>query len=176
MSQPFVHLHLHTEFSMVDSVVRVNPLMEAVASAGMPAVAMTDQSNLFALVKFYRAALARGLKPIIGAEVWLEHPAVPEPSKLVLLCKDIDGFRCLSRLVTRGYLEGQQNGVPVIHRAWLDTAGIDRLLALSGAREGAVGRLLLANRRSEARDIARDLRECFGGDFLSRGAAHGSAW
>ena len=71
MSTRFVHLHLHTEYSIVDSVVRVNSLMEAVAKAGMPAVAVTDQGNLFAMVKFYRAALREGLKPIVGAEVWL---------------------------------------------------------------------------------------------------------
>ena len=66
MTTEFVHLRLHTEFSLVDSVVRVNELVEAVADAGMPAVAVTDQDNLFAMVKFYRAAIARGVQPIIG--------------------------------------------------------------------------------------------------------------
>jgi DNA polymerase-3 subunit alpha len=71
MSVRFVHLHLHTEYSILDSVVRVNNLMDHVAQANMPAVAMTDQCNLFAMVKFYRAAMQHGLKPIIGSDIWL---------------------------------------------------------------------------------------------------------
>jgi DNA polymerase-3 subunit alpha len=161
----FVHLNLHTEFSLVDSTVRVPKLLQAVAADGMPAVAMTDQSNLFAMVKFYRAALKNGIKPIIGAEIWLQHAPEEEPSKLVLLCKDIDGFRCLSKLISRAYVDGQVKGVPVVQRDWLDIPDIDRLIALSGAREGAVGRALLADRTDDARAVARQLATRFAGDF-----------
>ncbi len=87
MTVRFVHLHLHTEYSIFDSVVRVGALMEAVAGARTPAVAVTDQGNLFAMVKFYRAALREGLKPIIGAEVWLQSgPTADDPTRLILLC------------------------------------------------------------------------------------------
>ena len=108
MSASFVHLHLHTEYSLSDSVVRVKPLLAAVAEMGMPAVALTDQCNLFAMVKFYRAALARGIKPIIGVDVLLRDIDEPaRPSRLTLLCQNQHGYRNLSRLVSRGYLEGQ---------------------------------------------------------------------
>ena len=93
MTASFVHLRLHTEFSLVDSVVRVDELVEAVAAAGMPAVGISDQYNLFAMVKFYRAALARGVQPIVGVDLHVrEHcrsagtlapdAAVPEPGGL----------------------------------------------------------------------------------------------
>ena len=78
MSAPFVHLHLHTEYSLVDGTVRIKPLMEKARELGTPAVAMTDQHNLFALVKFYRAAEAAGIKPIIGVDVLLRNPEDPE--------------------------------------------------------------------------------------------------
>ena len=76
MEPKFIHLRLHSEFSLVDGVVRIKPLIKAVSEAGMPAVAVTDQSNLFAMVKFYRAAIAGGVKPIIGADCWLHRGIV----------------------------------------------------------------------------------------------------
>ncbi len=166
MSVGFVHLHLHTEYSIIDSVVRVKALVAAAADAGMPAVAMTDQSNLFAMVKFYRSALQAGVKPLIGADVWLidDRADEVEGARLILLCRDNDGYRNLSELLTRAYREGQRNGVPTLHRSWLDGAA-EGLMALSGGREGAVGRLLLAGKGSEARVLVEDLRELFGGDF-----------
>ncbi|MFW2404085.1 MAG: DNA polymerase III subunit alpha [Gammaproteobacteria bacterium] len=167
MSVGFVHLHLHTEYSIIDSVVRVKALVAAAAEAGMPAVAMTDQSNLFAMVKFYRAALQAGLKPLIGADVWLIDDRVDEidASRLILLCRDNTGYRNLSELLTRAYREGQRNGVPTLCRSWLDGA-TEGLMALSGGREGSVGRLLLADKAGDARVVVDDLRELFGGDFF----------
>src|SRR5215510_4214437 len=114
----FTHLHLHTEYSLVDSVVRITSespdipgLMESAAAAGMPAVALTDQSNLFAMVKFYRAAQAAGVKPIIGVDMLVREPGErTEPTRLVLLCQNTLGYRNLTQLVTRSYLEGQQRG------------------------------------------------------------------
>jgi len=88
MSASFVHLRLHTEYSLVDSVVRVDGLIDAVAAAGMPAIAVTDQDNLFAMVKFYRAALARGVQPIIGVDLHVREATDPQgPSGLTLLCQ-----------------------------------------------------------------------------------------
>jgi DNA polymerase-3 subunit alpha len=166
MKPRFVHLHLHTEYSISDSVIRVKPLMQAVAGTGMPAIAVTDQNNLFAMVKFYRAAMDSGLKPIIGAELWLRQDSDEQsPSRLLLLCKNHDGYRNLSRLLTRAYLDGQEHGVPMVHREWFDSASTEGLLALSGGREGAVGRALLSARSDEARCLVNDYRELFGGDF-----------
>ncbi|MGI9341687.1 MAG: DNA polymerase III subunit alpha [Gammaproteobacteria bacterium] len=166
MSARFVHLNLHTEFSIVDSVVRVKELMATTAKAGMPAVAMTDQNNLFAMVKFYRAALDAGIKPIIGADVWLRHDVATgeEPTRLILLCRDNAGYRNLSELLTRAYRDGQEHGMPILRRDWLDGAA-EGLMALSGGRDGAVARGLLNDKRDDARLFADDMRELFGGDF-----------
>ena len=164
MTRPFVHLHLHTEYSIGDSIVRVAELARSVADAGMPAVAMTDRANLFAMVKFYRAAMKNGVKPIIGAEILLRDGTADEgPTPLVLLCKDRDGFHALSKLLTRAYLEGQQGGVPMVDMAWLE--GCAGLLALSGGRDSATGRAILAGRDEEARQLVTQLRQLFNGDY-----------
>jgi DNA polymerase-3 subunit alpha len=165
MSVRFVHLHLHTEYSILDSVVRVKNLMEQVAQAHMPAVAMTDQCNLFAMVKFYRAAMQQGLKPIIGSEIWLRTDE-PEPDRLVLLCRDHQGYQNLSRLLTRAYLDGDKRGAPVIERDWLSSDSVAGLMALSGGRAGGLGRHLLAGRTTHARQMLDDLTELFAGDFF----------
>ncbi|MDT8384301.1 MAG: DNA polymerase III subunit alpha [Gammaproteobacteria bacterium] len=148
MTFGFVHLRLHTEYSLVDGVVRIKPLAKAVAKKGMPAVAVTDQSNLFAMVKFYRAAMAQGIKPIIGVDLWLANEDEPtQPFRFTLLCETNQGYRNLTELVSRSYTEGQHRGIPILDSAWLDghSAG---LIALSGGREGDVGRALLAEDRA----------------------------
>ena len=145
MRPGFVHLHLHTEYSLVDGVVRIKPLVRAVADGGMPAVAVTDQSNLFAMVKFYRAAMAAGVKPVVGVDMWLRNPEQPtRPWRLVLLCKNNTGYRHLTELVSRSYLEGQHNGIPMLERDWL-AGHSEGLIVLSGGREGDVGEALLAD-------------------------------
>ncbi|MCF6337086.1 MAG: DNA polymerase III subunit alpha [Gammaproteobacteria bacterium] len=144
MSFAFVHLRLHTEYSLVDGLVRIKPLAKAVADKGMPAVAVTDQSNLFAMVKFYRAAMAQGIKPIIGVDIWLANDDEPtQPHRLTLLCQNNAGYRNLTELVSRTYTEGQHRGIPVLQPEWLE-GHCDGLIALSGGREGDVGRALLA--------------------------------
>jgi DNA polymerase-3 subunit alpha len=93
----FVHLHVHSEYSLVDSVVRIPELLAAARVAGMPAVALTDQGNLFAMVTFYKAALAAGIKPIIGVDVWLRQGEDGrQPARLVLLCRNAEGYANLS--------------------------------------------------------------------------------
>ncbi|MCZ6687249.1 MAG: DNA polymerase III subunit alpha [Gammaproteobacteria bacterium] len=166
MSASFVHLHLHTEYSLSDSVVRVKPLLAAVAEMGMPAVALTDQCNLFAMVKFYRAALARGIKPIIGVDVLLRDIDEPaRPSRLTLLCQNQHGYRNLSRLVSRGYLEGQYRGVPMLDPQWLSRESCTGLIALSGGVEGNIGRALLAGHTDLADRRLAEWRTVFGDRF-----------
>ncbi|MGB1110667.1 MAG: PHP domain-containing protein, partial [Gammaproteobacteria bacterium] len=144
MTAQFVHLHLHSEFSLSDGLVRVKPLVKAAAARGMPAIALTDQGNLFALIKFYRAALGAGLKPIIGVDVLVHDPEDHDkPSRMVLLARNPDGYACIKRLVSKGYLEGQQRGYPIVRSEWI-RENAEGVLALSGAREGDVGRALLA--------------------------------
>jgi len=151
MSPSFVHLRLHTEYSLVDGVVRVPQLIAAVAAAGMPAVAVTDQNNLFAMVKFYREALKAGVKPLVGVDLLVvEQGERQPPTRLTLLCQSQRGYRNLARLVTRAYLDGRERGTPRIERPWLTAASLEGLIALSGAAEGEIGRALLNARERDA--------------------------
>ncbi len=143
MDPRFVHLHLHSEYSLVDGLVRIKPLVKAVAAAGMPAVAVTDQVNLFSLVRFYKAAVGAGLKPIAGADLWVRNPAdAHKPHRLVLLVQDEPGYRNLTRLISRGYVEGQHLGVPQVEPGWIESAA-EGLIALSGGPRGDVAQALL---------------------------------
>ncbi len=154
MPTPFVHLRVHTEYSLADGLIRIPGLVEQVREQGMPAVALTDQSNLFALVRFYKAALGAGIKPIIGVDAWIESPEDPDnPARMVLLCQDNTGYGNLTRLVSRAYLEGQHKGRAVIARDWLDAESCTGLIALSGGRAGDVGQALAAGKPGRARAI-----------------------
>jgi DNA polymerase III subunit alpha len=147
----FVHLRLHTEYSLLDGIVRVPELMAAVAAAGMPAVALTDQSNLFAMVKFYKEAQGAGVKPLIGVDAWIrevgEHAA---PSRIVFLCQNLAGYRHLTQLVTRSFLEGQQRGAPMLERSWISREMLEGLIILSGGFEGDIGQAIARGRDDEA--------------------------
>ncbi|MFZ5592984.1 MAG: DNA polymerase III subunit alpha [Pseudomonadota bacterium] len=161
MTPGFVHLHIHTEYSLVDGIVRVKPLAKACAQAGMAACAVTDQSNLFAMVKFYRAAMAAGVKPIIGVDVWLHNEVENgQPSRLVLLCQNREGYLNLTRLLSRSYIEGQQRGIPTLCKSWLSGAS-GGLIALSGGRAGDVGQALLAGNRAAAERLLDDWKALF---------------
>jgi DNA polymerase III subunit alpha len=147
----FVHLRVHTEYSLADSVIRIPALLDRTVALGMPAVAVTDQVNLFAMLKFYRGALERGIKPVVGADIWIEEPADPRnPSRLALLCKDTVGYRNLCRLLTRAYLEGRRLGQVLVSREWFKPEACEGLIALSAAREGDIGRALMTGRRDIA--------------------------
>ncbi|HWL61787.1 MAG TPA: DNA polymerase III subunit alpha [Steroidobacteraceae bacterium] len=159
--QSFVHLRVHTEYSLVDSVVRVPELMGAAAAAGMGAVALTDECNLFAMVKFYKAALAAGLKPIIGVDLWVNEGERATPSRLTLMCQNETGYLNLSRLVSRAYLEGQRQQTPLVEREWLTREVLQGLIALSGGWEGDVGRALLTGRPAQAQRLLRDWQQLF---------------
>ena len=167
MNPLFVHLRLHTEYSLIDSVVRVPELIQAVADARMPAVALTDQGNLFAMVKFYRAALAAGVQPIIGVDLLIREPDDKQgASRLTLLCQDLTGYRNLARLVSRAFLEGQTvAAIPQVDRAWLDHDSTAGLIALSGAHEGDIGRALLNDRVAAAEQALSFWRSLFDGRF-----------
>lgn len=160
MSAGFVHLHLHSEYSIVDSTVRIPSLCKRAAELDMPAAALTDQGNVFGMVKFYRQALKAGVKPLVGVDLRVADPADPARfDSLVLLCQSLDGYRNLTRLVSRSYLEGQRQGVPRVSRDWLDRDSCGGLIALSGGRFGDVGRQL-AN--GHEKDAARALAEWLG--------------
>ena len=131
MSARFVHLNVHTEFSLIDSTVRIKPLVAKVADS-MPAVAVTDRFNMFSLVKFYRAALSGGVKPIAGVDVLIQPtPADPASFNALLLVQNDIGYSNLTTLVSRSYQEGQHAGAPTIQREWMSEHS-DGLIMLSG--------------------------------------------
>lgn len=161
----FVHLHLHTEFSLVDSLIRieaparkspggnVETLTARAATLGLPALAVTDQDNLYGMVKFYKLAEAAGIKAIFGADVFLQELEDPEGGENVtLLVQNATGYRNLTRLVSRAYMSGQGRGRPQLLRAWLAEANAG-LIVLSG-RAGEIGKALLAGRIDAAKMAA----------------------
>ena len=162
----FVHLHIHSEYSLSDGIVRIPRLVEKARALGQPAVAITDQSNMFCTVKFFRAAVAAGVKPIIGSEIWLQNDSAKDAkSRLIMLCKNIEGYRQLSRLVTRSYREGQIRGVPIVNREWIEPNNVDQLICLSGGVDGDVGVSIAAGKLDDAKESAAYWQELFGDRF-----------
>jgi len=134
MIQPsFIHLNVHSEYSLIDSLVRLKPLVKTAATMGMPAIALTDYMNLFGAVKFYQAAMAAGIKPILGAELALKHPdSGHAPYRVLALCQQDSGYHHLCQLLTLAYQQGQQSGSPEIDKDWLMTYG-EGLIIIAGA-------------------------------------------
>lgn len=161
MTATFVHLRLHTEFSLVDGLVRVKPLIKAVGGAGMPAVAVTDLSNMCSLVKFYKTAMGGGIKPICGADIWLANRDEDGPlTRLSLLAMNAKGYRNLTELISRGWQEGQRNGEIIIEREWVKQAA-EGLIALSGSKEGEIGIALLEGDDALADSLLAEWLEVF---------------
>jgi DNA polymerase III subunit alpha len=178
----FVHLRVHTEYSLVDGSIRLErpdakskeedpkqrhleprfkTLAEQAVELGFPAVAVTDLGNLFAMVKFYKSAEAAGIKPVIGADVTLEERAAGEgPERVTLLIQNEPGYRNLVRLVSQAYTQGQETGSPRLKRAWLD-GHTDGLIALCGPR-GGIGRALLGGHFDRAQEQAAEWQRLFG--------------
>ncbi|CAM2990786.1 DNA polymerase III subunit alpha [Legionella worsleiensis] len=165
MQQRFVHLRVHTEFSLVDGLVRVKPLMKTLPSRGMCAVAVTDYCNLFAAVKHYKNAVDAGIKPIIGSDLPCHNPELPDVvSSLVLLCLDAQGYKNLTCLVSKAYQEGQYQGQPRVQFAWIEQYS-EGLIALSGGRAGDIGQALLADDDSLATARAKHWMRLFPNRF-----------
>jgi DNA polymerase-3 subunit alpha len=163
MTMPFIHLHVHTEYSLVDGICRIKPLVKQAADMKMPALAVTDLSNMFALVKFYKAARAVGIKPIIGVECFVmddEQTETESFSRIVLLCQDVTGYHNLTSLVSRSYLEGQKHGQPTLQRTWI-SAQSEGLIALSCGRDGDIGRALSNNNLEEAERLLEQWKQVF---------------
>ena len=164
MSSEFVHLRLHSEYSLVDGLVRIKPLAKKVAEMGMPAVALTDFNNFFGLIKFYKAVQGSGVKPLLGADVLLADQVEAIPTQLVLIASDIKGYRNLTQLISRAYLDGQRQAVPIIDKSWLSSHN-EGLIALSGGRQGEVGVALVSGRYAEAEATLRDMMGLFPNRF-----------
>jgi DNA polymerase-3 subunit alpha len=151
----FIHLRLHSEYSIVDGTVRIDDAVAAAVADGMPALPLTDLNNAFGLVKFYKAARAAGVKPIFGCDVSITHERErDQPWRLLLLAQSRSGFLKLTEWLSRGYRCNQHRGRAEILPAWF-AEGTDGLIALSGARDGDVGLALLQENLPAAESAAR---------------------
>ncbi len=156
----FVHLRLHTEFSVVDGTNRISDVVAAAAADGQPALAITDLSNLFGAVKFYKAARKKGVKPLIGAEIFLEGETGAVPSRMVLLVQGAQGYLHLSELLARAWTRSPSKTQAVVQWQWLEELG-EGLIAIAGAQAGPVGQALLRGDDTSAAALALRLAALF---------------
>jgi DNA polymerase III subunit alpha len=159
----FVHLRIHTEFSVVDGTNRIDEIVAAAAADQQPALAISDLSNLFGTVKFYREARSAGVKPLIAADVWVQVPgkdAAAAPARMLLLVQNHRGYLNLSELLTRAWTRGVVRNQPVISLAWLSELN-EGLIALAGAQRGAIGQSLVQGDESRAAESALTLAGIF---------------
>lgn len=174
----FVHLRVHSEFSITDGVVRIDDAVAAAVKDEMGALAITDLSNLFGLVRFYTAARSSGIKPIAGADVWISNPQDPDqPHRLLLLVQNHSGYLNLCELLSRASLDNQSRGRAEVDSAWFSESAAKAedkkakrtlsygLIALSGARMGEVGTALLAGQEDQAKIVARRYEKLFPNSF-----------
>ena len=157
----FVHLRVHSEYSISDSIVRIDSLVQAALADQQPAVAITDLGNLFGWIKFYRAARAKGIKPLLGADVWLTNEAERDrPFRLLLLASSAQGYLRLCDLLSRAWLTNEYRGRAEVLARWFDEPN-EGLIALSGAHQGDVGQALLAGNPEAAARLAQQWAQRF---------------
>ena len=169
---PFVHLHLHTEFSLLDGACRIQKLVQRVKDLGQEAVAITDHGVMYGVIDFYRACKGAGIKPIIGCEVYVAprgrtrfqkvHEYDAAFSHLVLLCRNEEGYRNLSYMVSQGFLEGFYIKPRIDLDLLREHCG--GLIALSACLGGEIPKLLMAGDYDKAKEVALEMRELFGED------------
>src|ERR1700677_3231592 len=168
MNHPsFVHLHLHSQFSLLESTVRLEPLMALLKERQMPAVALTDKSNLFGAIAFYQSALAHGLKPILGCEIWVSSNKAKNGSgrgegahPLVLLAENEAGYKNLMKLSSESYL-GDHQLVPHVNKAFL-ASHCQGLIVLPGGEQSEINDLILKDDVPGALRTADEYRDLFG--------------
>ncbi len=162
----FVHLRLHTEFSVVDGTTRIDDVLKRAAKDGQPAMAITDLNNLFGAVKFYKEGRKLGVKPIVGAEVWISGLEAEDkpPARMLLLVQDRTGYLNLSELLARAWTRNGNKAQAFVELEWLRELN-QGLIALSGAQAGPVGQALLAGDAQRAADLALTLGAVFAHRF-----------
>jgi len=167
MNSPrYVHLRLHSEYSVTDGIVRIGDAVKRAAGDGMPAMALTDLANLFGLVKFYSGARGKGVKPVAGADVWIANPESPEDAyRLLLLVRTRAGYQQLCELLSKAYLVEGRRDRAEIRREWFTEIGCDGLIALSGAHLGDVGEALINGNFDLAGERAKAWEAIFPGAF-----------
>jgi DNA polymerase-3 subunit alpha len=177
MKRPaFVHLRLHSEYSIQDGIVRIDAAVKRAVSDQMPALALTDLANVFGLVKFYQAARSAGVKPILGCDVWITNGADRDkPFRVLLLAQNRAGYLRLCELLTRAYRTNQHRGRAEVAKPWFGELGTDGLIALSGAHLGDVGHALVAGNLGTAQTLAREWETLFPGRYYLEIQRHGAA-
>ncbi len=167
MPQPsFVHLRLHSEFSIVDGIARIDDAVARAAADRMGALALTDLANVFGMVDFYKSARKAGIKPIVGCDVWITNESERDkPHRLLLLVRSRAGYLRLAELLSRAYLENQHRGRAEIRKAWFAGGGSQGLIALSGAMAGDIGMALLAGNAAAAAKLAAEWASLFPGAY-----------
>lgn len=163
-THPFVHLRVHSEFSVVDGTVRIPELIQRVTELGQPSVALTDLSNVFGLIKFYKAARSCGIKPVVGCDVWLSNDEDRDKAtRILLLVATQAGYLALCQLLTRAWLENAHRGRAEMRREWFE--GVQGLIVLSGARGGDIGQALSAGNHELAKSLALFWKKTFPDSF-----------
>ncbi|MCC7485057.1 MAG: DNA polymerase III subunit alpha [Burkholderiales bacterium] len=158
----FIHLRLHSEYSIVDGIVRIEEAVEAAVKAGMPALALTDLANVFGMVKFYKAAREAGVKPVVGCDLWLTNEADRDkPHRLLVLVQSRAGYLRLCEILSRAYRSNHYRGRAEVRKAWFGEAGTEGLIALSGAQHGDLAQALVAGNGEQAAYLAREWRALF---------------
>ncbi|CAH2775319.1 MAG: DNA polymerase III alpha subunit (EC [uncultured Caballeronia sp.] len=167
MSDPrFVHLRVHSEFSIADGIVRLDDVVKAAAKDGQGALALTDLGNAFGLVRFYKEARGKGVKPIAGCDVWITNPADRDkPARLLLLVKNQRGYLNLCELLSKAWLTNQYRGRAEVEYEWLESGLSEGLLALSGAQHGDIGMAFAAGNDQAAERHAERWAKLFPGAF-----------
>jgi len=164
MAPRFVHLRFHSEYSIVDGIVRLDSALNLVASEHGSALGITDLMNLFGGLRFYSHAMGKGIKPIIGCDLWITNPDSQKrdlPRRLTVYCQNHVGYLSLCSLLTRGWLENQTLGRGEVRTEWLTEQSCQGLICLSGGPEGLVERCLLDKEAAEARGWADFLSKAF---------------
>ncbi|MFM4701930.1 DNA polymerase III subunit alpha [Aeromonas bivalvium] len=162
MAEPsFIHLRVHSDFSMVDGLQKIGPIVAAAAADGQGALALTDQVNMCGLVRFYGTAHGKGIKPIVGADFWVQSSDLgDELFRLTLLAMDNEGYQNITLLISRAYQRGHVQDKPVIDKAWLGEHA-KGVIVLSGGREGDVGKFLLKGNRQMTESCLAFYRQHF---------------
>ena len=162
----YIHLRCHSEFSIKDGIVKIGDYVDRAVNKNMPAIALTDLSNLFGAVKFFKKAVQEGVKPIIGCDLWLENEVKRnEPYRVLALCQTKEGYENLSKLLSKAYLENQYRDRVEIKKSWLLNEFNKDLIILSGATSGDIGQLILQQKIEQAEESLNQWKNSFGDRF-----------
>lgn len=164
MSANFVHLRFHSEYSIQDGIVRLDPILEEVIEQGGVALGITDSMNLFGALRFYSHAMADGIKPIVGCDLWVTNTAQgkrDDPYRLTVYCQNHEGYLSLCELLTRGWMENQYLGRGEVRLDWLTEENCKGLICLSGGPQGVIERRLLEDDKEAAQAVVEQLKGAF---------------